>query len=270
MAETLMIGVAAYGPQPAHFWKSLAMTTGSLHQYDIELRGMIVAGSMATDQNRNAVVTNFLKGSAEWLLWIDCDNVIPLGGVRRLLDTGKTFVTGLYYLKQQGSKPVAYRSIGNGYYKPIENWTRGEIVPIDMAGMGATLTHRSVFEDIQKQCEVVKRKDGSLFVLHKSEIKGELPLEFSPREARAVNGMYQVPVKKAQPDDIRDWPFFRLEYGRTEDLAFYELAAKSGHPAFVDTSVECEHWGMMDYGGANYRREQAEEPEARVTEWILK
>ena len=171
--DKVFFGVISYGPQPGSFWLKYSNMLALLSQYKIAYQGQSNGKSMRADGNRNLVVQSFLKSKADWLMWIDSDNVIPLGGIRRLIDNQKTLVTGLYYTKALPIYPVAFERMPSGMYRSIENWTRGEIVPVDMAGMGACLCHRSVFTDIASQCQVLQKSNGGIFAMHKSRIYGK-------------------------------------------------------------------------------------------------
>jgi hypothetical protein len=254
--EKLAIGIAAYGPQPAEWWAKFALMCGTLHNYNIQLDSIITANTMATDHNRNAVVKSFLSKDAEWLLWVDTDNLIPLGGVRRLLDTGKKLVTGLYYLKSEPYRPVAFTREPDNRYKPIENWRRGELLQIDMAGMGCCLTHRSVYDDIRDQTTVTESTNGHLVVLHNTQIKGEIKKEIVATEGYAEDGIYKLPLYLPNHED--DYPYFMSNYLRTEDVHFYEVAQLCGYQAWCDTSVEVEHLGMRSVTGETYRKHMKE------------
>lgn len=248
------IGIASYGSQPPEWWQQMAFMLSGLHQYGISIGSLHVANSMHTAGNRNIVVKAFLQTISEWLLWIDTDNIIPIGGIKRLLDTQKVLVCGLYYQKSDGYKPVAYKRLPNNRYRPIEKWNRGELLPIDMAGMGATLVHRSVYEEIEKQFMIVQRWSGGISLIHKDDIEGELPEDFGKVSPRMVGGTYQESMVK--PDHKQDYfPHYIMEYGRTEDVVFFENAKRVGVQPFVDTSVEVTHITVRQITGVDYRKE---------------
>lgn len=236
----MFFGVVSYGPQTRAFWLGYSNMMALLDKYNIAYMGQTCGSSMRADGNRNQVVQSFLRSKADWLMWIDCDNVIPLGGIRRLLDSQKTLVSGLYYLKKKPFSAVAFWRTKIGTYKPIKDWRRGEIVPVDAAGMGACLCHRSVFEDTQKKCLVVQRFDGGIVAIPKSRVYGEIPKELKLNQPSITKGIMKAGVM--QPNfDYGPFPYFEFGYGRSEDMIFYELAAQCGHKAWCDTSVECDH-----------------------------
>ena len=268
--DRLCFGIAVYGQQMPEWWMQFALNMGTLQKYNIELAGMEVGRSMLTDSNRNRIVSRFLKGTADWLFWVDADNVIPVGGIRRLLDTGFEVVSGLYYQKSPPYIPVAYRKLPNGRYKSIENWNRGELLPIDAAGMGCCLVHRCVFEKIEKEFIPYQRTTGGITLVHKNDFKGKLPpLTYNGAKPFVKNGNLIEPLHT--PDfEIEAFPHFILEYGRTEDMIFYENAIRAGFVPHVDTSVEVGHVGNITINGKDYRETLKKNIETtpRVTEYV--
>ena len=252
--DKVFFGVISYGPQPGSFWLKYSNMLALLSQYNIAYQGQSNGKSMRADGNRNLVVQSFLKSKADWLMWVDSDNVIPLGGIRRLIDNQKTLVTGLYYTKALPIYPVAFERMPSGMYRSIENWTRGEIVPVDMAGMGACLCHRSVFVDIASQCQILQKSNGGIFAMHKSRIYGKpIPQKPKFKQMSVTDGVLKESV--FIPDhDYGPFPYFDFGFGRSEDVLFYELAAESGHKAWCDTSIECDHINQeWSIGGKEYR-----------------
>lgn len=251
---TLCVGVPFYGPQEAAWWVQFAQHMSELH-HTVDLMEIISMGSMATDHNRNAIVHDFLEKGAEWLLWIDADTIVPMGSVARLLAVGKTMVSGLYYGKNPPHPPIAYH-LYNGAVRPIDQtrrWEKGEILPVDACGMGCMLTHRSVYEDIMNTHEVYQRVGGSLVVIPKKNIIGDIREgDWHEHDEKVYRGQYRQRLRKPTLINMK-FPFFALEHGRTEDLWFFDLARQAGHRAWLDTSVECLHLRAQPFTGAEYR-----------------
>lgn len=253
MTDRIAIGLSAYGPQPPNWWVPFATLTANLQHYDIELVSLLVAQSSTIDGNRNNVVDNFLTRNVDWLLWMDTDNPMPIAGIRRLLDVQKSLVTGVYYIKAEPYTPVVYRKNAQGLYNPIHDWQRGEILEVDMAGMGCCLTHRSVYEDMRENMVPLLLWDGSRWMAHKSEIKGSLKAKRVKSGPRIVDGFLSV---QAFPNDPpgKHFPWFYFSGTKGEDVFFFENAAKCGHQLFCDTSVEVPHLMGTEVTGEDYRK----------------
>lgn len=253
------VGIPFYGPQDAEWWTQTIHLMTSFANQGAQYAGLYTSGSMLTDNNRNLIVERFLQSDAEWLFWIDSDTRIPDGGLKRLLDMGRTLASGLYYGKNKPHPPIAYyREPSDGTYRVISDrrkWEVGEIIPVDAGGMGCLLTHRSVYEDIMKQFVPLQIVGGGVMLVNKDDISGEVEEgKHHPTDNKVVNGQLRLRVKR--PSLAKNlYPFFALQYGRTEDMQFYELAAAVGHKLWIDTSVECGHIRPVAYTGAEWRDE---------------
>ena len=214
-----------------------------------------------TDANRDWIVgrtlsgkdfpSGFLGSDTEWLMWLDDDTVPPRGFLSHLMNLGREFVAGLYFLPTPPHNPVAYMRRPDGFYNAVYNYPKGALLQVDSVGMGCTLIHRSVFEKIVDSYDVFCRPDGSVFPVLKSAVKDD-------KEAREglrtyVKGGYaHVPVTRPKEDDNRPWPFYLLEYGRTEDHWFCELANAVGFRPWLDTNLVCDHYKAQPTGYREY------------------
>lgn len=250
----ICIGVPYYGGIFGEWWVQFAQHMVGLHE-SVELVDILAIGAMATDHNRNTIVREFLKRDAEWLFWIDSDTIVPQGAISRLLATGKTLVSGLYYGKNEPNPPIAYY-VYNGAYRPIDKqakWEVGDILPVDAVGMGCMLTHRSVFEDIQKNFIILQEHGGALTAVHNDDMIGDAPLNAKHKmDGKVIGGQQRT---RLFPPTIENplFPYFALEHGKTEDLWFFEIASRVGHKPFLDTSVECIHLRVNGFSGKDYR-----------------
>lgn len=266
-------GIPTYGSQSPSWWVPFTRQAGLLHSYDIEFVDVFQHGTMRTDGNRNMIARRFLASDAEWLFWVDADNVNPIASVRRLLDTAgktRTIVSGLYFTKQKNPIPVIYVYSENGRYRHLTQWERGEIIPIEAAGMNCCLMHRSVLEDIDKNYVSLRMGIGGDIAVHRDDIEGDVFKEKAdPTDNKVIDGQWRFRVfTPVEPVNV---PFFELRFGRTEDMGFFEKARRVGHQLWVDTSVECGHLRYDAITGKDYRegnnsrhwvRETGEEPMA--------
>jgi hypothetical protein len=220
-----------------------------------ELRDIIVSGAMTADHNRNLIVEEFMKSDAEWLFWVDSDTLVPVGAIDRLLAHGRTLVSGLYYGKNEPHNPIAY-TVYNGAFRPIDQdirWEVGEIIEVDAVGMGCMLTHRSVFEDIRNEHDVYQIPGGGVTVIHKDDVKSViLPDVVSETDGQVIDGQLRLRLRTPTLANLR-FPYFMVEYIRTEDMFFFDLAKRVGHTPVLDTSVECGHLRYLPFKGADYR-----------------
>lgn len=239
--EKICIGIPAYGGQPPEWWGPLVKEAYNLRDYGIELESLLIQTTMTTDLNRNAIVRVFLdEKEADWLWWIDADNPVIIKGIRRLLDTKKKLVTGLYVSKREEPIPIAYTKCQDGRYRPLENWTRGELVPVDGAGMGSLLSHRSVYEDIRANYIPLQKTDGSVVAIHKDDVEGDVfDSMMTPQDDKVIDGIRYERLR--EPSYEAALPFFQLGFGRTEDFGFFEKTRRLGYQLWLDTSVEVAH-----------------------------
>lgn len=256
------IGVPFYGPQDYKWWQPLAVFTGTLHKVGIDFVGLPIAGGMMTDSNRNNIVKSFLEDTtADWLFWIDSDNDYTVAGLKRLLDINKTVVSGVYFSKKSPYNLIAYYRYPDGLYRQltVNDYTRGEIIPINAAGCGGLLTHRSVFEDIQKDFVRLQDSKGSIRLFHKDQIKGEVSETAThPYDGQVRKGQLRERIRPLKPSlEEKAFPWFLIERGRTEDFDFFEKADLAGHKCWLDTSVEGGHLVMTKVTGEIARKAHA-------------
>ncbi len=204
------------------------------------------------DSNRQEITEKFLDGNAEWIFWIDDDTAPPLLAITKLLSSGHDFISGLYFAKAEQRTPVAHLRVESGGYKSIEGYSPGTIMPVDLVGMGCCLIHRSVYERIMAGHTLFRNYDGMLFAFPNSELKDKELIKSERFKPYIENGVLHEPAIPAELREGEHYPFYVLANGRTEDIAFCELAAHVGIRPWVDTSVKCEHIGLSTVTEKDY------------------
>ncbi len=232
----------------------------SLSKYDIEYDRTYWSGTSFLDVNRNIVADMWLKAeTSDWLFWVDADNPPSPAVLRALLDLDRPLVSGIYYSatgKDGKYTPISYVRDGEtGLYVPLSElgWTKGEILQVDVGGMGCFLTHRDVYVDIMKEYAVYTRESGGSLVIRKDQVTGEVPEKAvkHPYAGKVKKGMYYEPVIKA--DKAREFPFFLKEFLKSEDMHFSKLARDIGYEIWVDTSLEVGHVKEWTITGKDFR-----------------
>lgn len=248
------VGIACGKNVPSAWW---APTMAAILMWDrlgdVEISKLILPDTALTDANRNRIAHDFLAGEAEWLLQLDDDTVPPLNALPTLLALDQPFCAGLYHLKDDHEAPVAFMRNDYGLYAPLEHYVPGEILPVDLVGMGCTLIHRSVFEDIRRTHRVALSAGGQTIPIARRLIDSYSP-PFTYGEHGSVIGDFML--TKVEFDHVpRNWPFYAFSTNRTEDLWFCELALEAGYRPILDTGLVCEHLGgHRNFSGVNYRR----------------
>lgn len=275
------IGIACSANQHLSFWGNLMGVLLQEQQRGIEIGQIMTIGSALpdwnkndilggtelkplanvnekgrnekTDANRGLISHRFLGGSpesewkADWIMWFDDDVVVPVGVISSLLALEKDAVAGLYFNGNPPYNPIAYFRAKDGIgYEALYDYPYGSLMSVDSVGMGCTLVHRSVFEKIMDAYTVYVRPNGSLMPVLKSNVNPvvqgwDVGSIANGKSESVVGGYFVQKVQPPAEDDKRAFPFFSMEYGRTEDHHFWELAAAVGVRPWVDTTITCGH-----------------------------
>jgi hypothetical protein len=224
-----------------------------------------------TDVNREVLTGWFLTGSesgvkSDWIFWIDDDTVPPDGTISQLLRLEKPFTAGLYFNTNSPYNPICYLKAGDtGGYRHLWDYNPGSVIQVDSVGMGCTLIHRSVYEKILEEFVVFQRPNGSLFPIHKSLVYTDdtplpgsiyMPSDVFPK-TYVYNNILHMKLVEPEPDNSHFFPFYAMEYCRTEDNHFCELAEQVGIKPWIDTAIVCEHWKHRCGTYDDYQKEVA-------------
>jgi hypothetical protein len=151
-------------------------------------------------------------------------------------------VGGLYFLAKPPHNPIAYYLQEGGLYAALWDYPHGALTEVDSIGMGCTLIHRSVYERVMAAYQLFQRPNGSMMAVLGSNVFGLQRRGKGVTEVR--DGVLHMPLDPIAEGDKRPWPFYAMEYGRTEDHHFCELTRAIGIKPWLDTSIVCDHYKL--------------------------
>lgn len=135
----------------------------------VGLRGARLEGVMRREGSgllskiRNEIVASFLDETrAAWLLMVDADHHLPPQAFDLLVaaahDTAAPVIGGLYFgafttadQLYPAPMPVMFKAADDDFYTAIHEYPDNALIPVDAAGTGCLLVHRSVLERIRDQ-----------------------------------------------------------------------------------------------------------------------
>jgi len=160
--DKVSIGWLDPGVVDGMFALSIASVYGQrLSRIDALIR--VESGGLLS-RGRNELVARFMETStAEWLLMVDSDEQLSLETFDKLVDavhdTERPIVAGLYFMAYAGefypaAVPAIFRSVPeSSRFLPVMDYPDDQIIPIDSAGTGCLMVHRSVFAEFQEHAD---------------------------------------------------------------------------------------------------------------------
>jgi len=219
-------------------------------------------GPANTGENRNQIASSHEEADADAIFWIDDDTAPPDGALETLLERNVGIAAGVYHRRSPPWNPMIFNQMPNGGYISLWEWETGEILHVDAVGMGCTVVRREVFAAIREAHEVfLRRATGTMRPVLKERVKwlegevADVAEELLPEHAQITREGRVFYIEELLPvvDPLGWWPYFAMEYQRTEDLSFCEMARACGVEIVVDTSVVCKHWGLEPVEGDEFR-----------------
>lgn len=231
-------------------------------------------GDAFVTHSRNKCADAFLSSNLEWMLMVDDDMVVPFGDAKwfkgttgfnlpepfasfhtldRLLSHKKT-VVGALYSGRYPKSPLMYNEGALGTESAA--WARkgphDAVMPTKWVATGCLLTHRSVYEDIEKRFPRLRRapdgRGGQWFTSTEASLVDRVQrvrddlLEggrvTAEKAYKALEGLDSALAEARAENTL----------GVGEDVSFCLRAAAAGHLAHVDFGLLCGHIGHCVYG----------------------
>lgn len=109
-------------------------------------------GSRPLDTSRNTIVTQALQNKFEYLMWVDTDIVFPDDMIiNKLLQKKEKIVSALYFMRANPEIVVGSALGGRMLKNDDPEIKSGQLIDMDHVGMGACLTHMSIYREIGKK-----------------------------------------------------------------------------------------------------------------------
>jgi len=155
--------------EPKTYQSSMAMINYSARN-GVDIKDIGTTERMLIDDARNLLAETFLKGSSEWIFWMDSDMTFPEDTLVKLFKVAEEknakMVTGIYYQRKGMNYPVLWSrgeeleesgtKTGLNSPRAATNKYVGTFIFPDLnkkqpfkahaAGFGCVLIHRSIFE----------------------------------------------------------------------------------------------------------------------------
>lgn len=111
-------------------------------------------------RQRGDVLKNFEETGADWLLWVDSDIVMNLQAFEKVWESRdakkRPVVCGVYFVTLEMNQtlpmpaPCIFRGDGDTNF-PVHPLPEDELIPIDLAGLGFCLMHKSVAKKLREK-----------------------------------------------------------------------------------------------------------------------
>jgi GT2 family glycosyltransferase len=157
--ETMAIGWCDNGMVDSLFVDGLIEVLSCLPKLNIQSGGTFHSIGNQISVQRQEIVDAWYKSDADWLLWVDSDVVVTQDIVKKLWESAdkekSPVVCGIYFVSTSpnmplmNSLPCILRINENEQFEYIHPLPEDQIIPIDAAGMGLTLMHKSVIDKIK-------------------------------------------------------------------------------------------------------------------------
>ena len=160
--EKITIGWCDGGSVEGRFMSGVVNTVIEAPKHKLNIVNTIrVQGNQIARQRQSLWDFWSNLSDSEWLLWIDSDIVITPQIIKMIWDVAdkkdKPVVTGTYFVSSQNEQslmqpvPALYLETGDQYRTQlIHPLPENQVIPVDVAGFGLMLMHRSIIEPVKK------------------------------------------------------------------------------------------------------------------------
>jgi GT2 family glycosyltransferase len=160
--ERITIGWCDGGSVEGRFMSGIVNTVIEAPKHKLNIVNTIrVQGNQIARQRQSLWDFWSNLSDSEWLLWVDSDIVLTMPVLNMIWEVAdkktKPVVTGTYFVSSQNEQslmqpvPALYLETGDPYRTQlIHPLPENQVIPVDVAGFGLILMHRSIIEPVKK------------------------------------------------------------------------------------------------------------------------
>jgi len=160
--ETVSFAWCDGGTVEGRFASGLLNTLLEAQRRGIKVTSSIrVQGNQIARQRQSLIDYWYDNMQSDWLMWVDSDIVMSMDAFQLLWDSAdkisKPLVTGVYFVSQENEQslmeptPALYMDTDNQYVtRAIHPMPQNQLIPVDVAGFGFVLMHRSVVPKVRE------------------------------------------------------------------------------------------------------------------------
>ena len=179
--ETITIAWCDGGTVEGRFTSGVANTIIEAAKNKINIDNTIRVNGNQIARQRQSLFDYWADlAKSDWLLWVDSDIVIDHNILKMLWDVAdkktKPIVTGTYFVSNENEQtlmqplPSLYMETGDEFQtRVIHPLPENKVIPVDIAGFGLILMHRSIIDPVRKAADGYsvfgeKQNPGAKFV----------------------------------------------------------------------------------------------------------
>lgn len=179
--ETVTIAWCDGGTVEGRFTSGIANTIIEAAKNKINIDNTIRVNGNQIARQRQSLFDYWADlATSDWLLWVDSDIVIDHNILKMLWDVAdkktKPIVTGTYFVSNENEQtlmqplPSLYMETGDEFQTHvIHPLPENKVIPVDIAGFGLMLMHRSIIDPVRKAADGYsvfgeKQNPGAKFV----------------------------------------------------------------------------------------------------------
>ena len=149
----ILLCMPTYGPIDPQTMKSILVAVAHAAKHGHPLQGVLNPDRLPHAAARNIAVESIINKdecAESVIFWCDSDMVLPPDAITRLVESGKDFITGIYFQRGGDHRPlVATFDTNKKRFNWLAKWPENVTAPIDGCGFGCVLTSVKMLREMK-------------------------------------------------------------------------------------------------------------------------